>query len=155
MKPLNRLQAGWEDLRALGGVDAYALANWLCRYGTSSKALRVEVAHWVEWLSNTHPPWAAYRALMSSRLVAFDKEPGVRPLGIGETLRRVIAKCVLSLEGAKATTACGTANLCSGLSGGIEGAVHAITRCAREARGDPLPTSPPPSPTPPRPRRST
>ena len=77
MKPLNRLQAGWEDLRALGGVDTYALANWLCRYGTSSKALRVEVAHWVEWLSNTHPPWAAYRALMSSRLVAFDKEPGV------------------------------------------------------------------------------
>ena len=48
-----------------GGVDAYSLANWLCRFGTSSKALRAEVAHWVEWLSNTNPPWVAYLRLQT------------------------------------------------------------------------------------------
>ena len=89
---------------------------------------------------------------MSSRLVVFDKESGVRPLGIGKTLRKTIAKCVLSLEGTKATTAYGTSNLCSGLSGGVKGAVHAITLGARETRGDPFPTNPLLPPTP-RPRR--
>ncbi len=64
--------------------DAVMLRNCLLRYGRASGELRQELANWVEWLSNDSPPWAAYRALMCQRLVALDKQPGVRPMAIGE-----------------------------------------------------------------------
>ena len=65
-------------------VDALALKKWLLNYGAASQILREELAAWTEWLSNGHPPCAAYRAMMYCRLVALDKCPGVRPLGFGE-----------------------------------------------------------------------
>ncbi|KAI2492328.1 hypothetical protein MHU86_22234 [Fragilaria crotonensis] len=63
-----------------GGTDAVDLANWLLRFGRESEALREEMAAWTNWLANTSPPWAAYRAVMANRLVALDKQPGTRPL---------------------------------------------------------------------------
>jgi hypothetical protein len=71
------------------GVDAIDMQNWLSGYGKESSALREELTEWASWLANQHPPWAAYRALVACRLVALDKEPGVRPVGIGEIFRRL------------------------------------------------------------------
>ena len=102
-------------------VDALALKKWLLNYGVASQILREELAAWTEWLANGHPPWAAYRAMMYCRLVALDKCPGVRPLGIGEVWRRAIAKCVLAECGDDAKAACGSTQLCAGLEAGIEG----------------------------------
>ena len=109
------------------GTNAVDLSNWLLRHGAESQLLRNEMAYMARWLANDHPPWAAYRALMACRLVALDKEPGTRPVGIGEIYRRLFAKCVLEACGSQATTACGNLNLCLGLPAGIEGAVHAVT----------------------------
>ena len=109
-----------------GGTDAVELSNWLLRFGRESEALREEMAAWTNWLANTSPPWAAYRALMANRLVALDKQPGTRPVGIGEVYRRLWAKCLLKAIGSQATAACGNYNLCAGLQAGIEGAVHAV-----------------------------
>ena len=78
------------------GTDAVDLQNWLLRFGASSTQLRETMASLTEWLANTHPPWAAYRALMACRLVALDKCPGVRPVGVGEVYRRLMAKCVVA-----------------------------------------------------------
>ena len=36
--------------------------------------------------------------LMASRLIAFDKSHGVRPIGIGNTSRRTIAKSILKYD---------------------------------------------------------
>ena len=59
------------------------------------------------WVVNSSPPWDAYRALMAFCLVALDKRPGVRPVGIGETLRWALAKLVMRAAGDQAKTACG------------------------------------------------
>jgi hypothetical protein len=109
-----------------GGTDAVDLRNWLLRFGVESEQLRTTLASLTEWLCNSHPPWAAYRAIMACRLVALDKCPGVRPVGIGEIYRRLMAKCVLAVIGHQATAAAGNLNLCAGLPAGIEGAVHAV-----------------------------
>ena len=63
---------------------------------------------------------------MTGRLVALDKCPGVRPIGVGETWRRLIAKTTLLLAGSEAKELCGIQQLCAGLEAGIEGGIHAI-----------------------------
>ena len=109
-----------------GGTDSETIASWLLKFGTYSQRLRNAIARLAKWLSNDNPPWAAYRALMAGRLIALDKNPGVRPIAIGEVLRRLIAKCVLSVAKGEAQEACGIDQLCGGLQAGIEGGVHAM-----------------------------
>ena len=58
--------------------------------------------------------------------VALDKRPGVRPVGIRETLRRDLAKIVMAAAGDQSKTACGNLQLCAGLEASIEGAKHAV-----------------------------
>ena len=69
------------------GAEAMELRNWFLRFGCASEELRVVVASLADWMDNSSPPWAAYRALMTYHLVELDKRPGVRPVGIGEMLR--------------------------------------------------------------------
>ena len=50
----------------------------------------------------------------------------MRPVGIGETNSRTLAKIVIRLAGLQAKTMCGNLQLCTGLEAGIEGATHAV-----------------------------
>ena len=63
---------------------------------------------------------------MRGRLIALDKHPGTRPVGVGETWRRMMAKCLLRVAGPEAKAACGTTQLAGGVEVGIEGAIHAM-----------------------------
>ena len=108
-----------------GGTDSISLQHWLLRFGAASGELRLIVAEVGEWISNRPPPWAAYRALMSGRLIALDKSPGIRPVGINETWQRLLAKCLLGVSGQEAKTACGTDQLAGRVEAGIEGEIHA------------------------------
>ena len=51
---------------------------------------------------------------LACRLIALSKNPGVRPIGIGETVRRIIAKSVLSVIRGDIQDAAGTVQLCAG-----------------------------------------
>ena len=64
------------------GAEAMELHNWLLCFECASKEFRVAVASLEDWVANSSPPWVAYRALMACRLVALDKRPVVRPMGI-------------------------------------------------------------------------
>ena len=68
------------------GEEAMELRNCLLRFGCVSEDFRVVFTSLAYWMDNSSPPWAAYRALMACCLVALDKRPGVRPVGIGEML---------------------------------------------------------------------
>ena len=113
-------------------VDSALLKSALLRYGKASSELREEMLEWTLWLGNTSPPWAAYRAMRQGRLVALDKQPGVRPLGIGECWLHAVSKCVLKECGREGKAACGSTQLCAGLEAGIEGAIHSIRKKATE-----------------------
>ena len=65
---------------------------------------------------------------MACRLVVLDKRPGVRPVGIGETLRRALAKLVMRAARDQAKMACGNLQMCAVLEAVIEEANHAIVQ---------------------------
>ena len=91
-----------------GGTDLVSFQHWLLRFGAASGELRLIVAEVGKWLSNRRPHWAAYCALMSGWLIALDKSPGIRLVGIRETWRCLLAMCLLRVSGQEAKAACGT-----------------------------------------------
>ncbi|KAL1446997.1 hypothetical protein WDU94_013938, partial [Cyamophila willieti] len=114
-----------------GGSNSEQWTDFLLRFGRSSHRVRDAVAQLCCKLNNQSVSWDKIQALMSSRLIALDKCPGVRPIGIGECLRRILSKCMLEITGDDVTNACGKDQLRSGLKGGIEGAVHAMSTLFR------------------------
>ena len=66
-------------------------------------------------------------ALMACRLIPLDKSPGLRPISIGEVLRRIISKSVTFVLKPDMQMAAGGLQLCVGQEGGAEAAIHAMT----------------------------
>ena len=64
--------------------------------------------------------------ILASRLIPLDKNPGVRPIGIGEILRRIIGKCVTWNIKKDIESSAGGLQTCAGHKAGIEAAIHAI-----------------------------
>ena len=108
------------------GTDLEALQGWLLKFGEDSTRLRTSVENVLDWLSDGIPPWAAYRAFMSGHLIALDKNPGVRPVGVGETWRSLFSKIVLKVTVPEATMACQDDHMCAILKAGINGAIHKV-----------------------------
>ena len=108
------------------GTDLEALQGWLLKFGEDSTRLRTSVENFVDWLSDGILPWAAYRAFMSGHLIALDKNPGVRPVGVGETWRGIFSNIVLKVTGPEVTMACQDDQLCAGLEVGIDGMFHRV-----------------------------
>jgi len=65
-------------------------------------------------------------AFISCRLIPLDKNPGVRPIGIGEVLRRVIGKSITTLLKPEILAATAPLQASAGLQGGVEAAIHAL-----------------------------
>ena len=63
---------------------------------------------------------------MVCRLIALDKMPCIRPVGIGDSWRRLLAKCLLRVTGEEAKIACGSSQLCRGIHAGIEAGSYAM-----------------------------
>ena len=57
---------------------------------------------------------------------ALNKNPGVRPIGIGDTARRMIAKAILTVTRMDIQEAAGSLQLSDGQISGIEAAVYAV-----------------------------
>ena len=60
------------------------------------------------------------------RLIPLDKNPGVRPIGIGETLRRISGKTISWHIKIEAMEAAGPLQVSAGIKSGSEAATHAI-----------------------------
>ena len=70
---------------------------------------------------------ANYLAIfLACRLIPLDKQPGVKPIGIGEVLRRVIGKIVIKLLKEDILKATGFLQLCAGQDAWSEAAIHAV-----------------------------
>ena len=63
---------------------------------------------------------------MSSRLIALDKQPGMRLVRVGETWRLPFAKILIKVTGPEATMACQDYQLCDGLKAEIYVKFHGV-----------------------------
>ena len=61
---------------------------------------------------------------MACRSIPLSKNPGVRPIGIGEVLRRIIGKVVMATLRNDITASAGNFQLCAGQKSGCEIAIH-------------------------------
>ena len=103
-----------------------SLEHWFLRFGVTSRELWLIVADFAECLRNGHPPWAAYQAITSSRMIALDKQPGFSPVRVRETWWRQMAKFLLHVTGQEAKAACGTEQLVGVIEAWIEGVIHSM-----------------------------
>lgn len=55
-----------------------------------------------------------------------DKNPGVRPIGVGEIVRHIIVKAVLSIIGPDIQCAADPLQLCADQTCGVEATVHSM-----------------------------
>ena len=110
-------------------VDAEIWRKILCSkfFTNASNQLAEEIAKLARRLCVDEIPFNSISTLMACRLVPLKKEDdGVRPVGIGEVLRRLIGKSVTRILKEDIQKASGTLQTCSGLESGIDAAVHAM-----------------------------
>ncbi|CEM03378.1 unnamed protein product [Vitrella brassicaformis CCMP3155] len=125
--------------------DARVWEALLLKYD-ASKQLREAFARATNKINSENVDWRTIAALRDARLIALDKQPGVRPIGIGEVPFRIMTKAICIAARREVEQACGTLQLCAGQQGGIEAACHVVSSLMT---GEPLePIHPPPSEAP-------
>ena len=111
------------------GLDAYTWRRMCTSYKTASCALCQSLALTAKRLCTTPTDPRCVSPLLACRLIALDKNPGVRPIGIGETPRRIIAKALLAVTRNDILETVGSSQLCAGQIAGAESAVQAVREC--------------------------
>jgi len=79
----------------VSGLDATQWHNLLLKHGGASEKLRESLVAMTRRLANTIVDWYDIRAMKANKLIALDKCPGVRPIGIGDVAARQSAKVMI------------------------------------------------------------
>ena len=108
--------------------DADQYRRILCskNFHTVGKELREQIAIMARTLCTKNLDPRCLEAYVASRVIPLDKKPGVRPIGIGEVIRRIIGKAVSWLLKEEIKEAAGPLQTCAGHKGGSEAAIHAM-----------------------------
>ena len=111
------------------GVDANGFRRILaCKsFKQSSTRLCEEIATMTRTLSTQYIDPMTIEPLVANRLIPLDKGEGaVRPIEVGEVLRRICGKCVMSVVKKDVVDASGSLQLCAGQKSGSEAPIHAM-----------------------------
>jgi hypothetical protein len=115
--------------KGAAGVSQQEDALWhkmVTGYKDSSSSLCNAVAVLSRRLATEYVDPKGLEALLANRGIAIDKCPGLRPVGVGEMVRRIIGKAVMSVTCEKVQEAVGAMQLCGGQPAGVESAIHAM-----------------------------
>ena len=126
-----------KNMSGAGGptlIDSDIWKNILCSkaFGNASQELCQSIADFAKIMctEEVHPD--CLTEFNACRLIPLDKgltkelKPGVRPIGIGEILRRIVGKLLVGVIREDIVDAAGPLQTCCGLRGGIEAAIHAM-----------------------------
>ena len=110
------------------GLDALCWRRLCTSFQHASNDLCNSLALVARKICTTYVDPQGIAAFTANRLIALDKCPGVRPIGVGETVRRIISKAVLSVIKSDVLEAAGSLQLCAGHEAGCEAAIHSMCR---------------------------
>ncbi len=140
---VEKVQKAAAKLQGSGGpslLDAEGLKHILCSkaYGKASGNLCQAIADLAKKMcrEKIHPD--SLQEYVSCRLIPLDKgndkwgNPGIRPIGIGEILKRLIGKLVVGNIRQDIIKAAGPLQTCAGLKAGIEAIIHAMRQTFEE-----------------------
>ena len=110
------------------GMDAEGWRRILTSksFGDSSSDLCKAIAYFTRKLCSERAPSESIEALLACRLIPLDKNPGIRPIGVGEILRRIIGKTVVAATKSDIVSSVGSLQVCAGHDAGCEALVHAM-----------------------------
>ena len=114
------------------GVDSHGWRRMCTSFKKASLELYSSVAMVARRICSTLVDPVGLSPLIACRLIALDKCPGVRPIGIGKTVRRIIGKAISHIIRDDLQEAAGSSQLCAGQESGSEAAVHAIHKIFKE-----------------------
>ena len=106
------------------GLDAHCWRRLCTSFHSASWDLCHSLASLAKRLCTSFVDPKGLSAFLACRLIALDKCPGVRPIGVCETARRIISKAILSTIKDDIQDAAGSLQLCAGQIAGIEAAIH-------------------------------
>ena len=119
-------------------MDAELYRIILCskNFNSEGKSLREEIAVMTRNLLKScyHP--SLIESYTSCRLIPLDKNPGIRPIGVGEVLRRISGKTISGFLKEEIKQAAGPLQVCAGHSAGAEAAIHAMSQVFEEEGTD-------------------
>ena len=95
-------------------------------FSYAGKEMREEIAILIKNLLTKSYHLRLLEPLLASRLIPLNKNPGVRPIGVGEVLRRIIGKVVNRNATEEIIAAAGSLQTCAGHWAGAEAAIHAM-----------------------------
>ena len=107
------------------GLDAAGWKRLCTSFCSSSNDLCVALSSLGQRLCTEYVDPVLY-PLLSSCFIAFDKNPEVHPIGIGETTHRLLGKAILYVIDPDVLEVAGSSQLCVSQLCGCEAAVHAI-----------------------------
>ena len=110
------------------GVDSQGWKRLCTSFRSASTELCNSVAMVARRICTSTVDPAGLAPLTASRLVALDKCPGVCPVSIEETIRRIMAKAILRILAPDIKEVAGSFQLCAGQEAGCEAAVHAMRK---------------------------
>ena len=96
-------------------------------FGTATLDLRKTFAQLIKELreEELESP-SSLESFVACRLIPLDKKPGLRPIDVGEVLRRIAGKAIMILFKNDITHAAGASQLSVGQDAGDEAVVHAM-----------------------------
>ena len=108
------------------GINALAWRRMCSSFKEASSNLCDAIAAVARRLCTSRIYPGALSALLACRLVPLSKNPGVRPIGFGEVVRRIIGKAIMRVVKRDVMLSAGPLQACSGIPSGGEAAIHAV-----------------------------
>ena len=110
------------------GMDAAGWRRICTAFHGASRDLCNSLAAFTRRICSNFIDPSGLAAFIACRLIPLHKNPGVRPIGICETVRRLVGKAVLNVTKADIQSAVGPLQLCAGHDAGCEAAIHAMRK---------------------------
>ena len=107
-------------------ADLYRHILTSTKYKKENKALREQIAILAREIASEIIDPNSLESYTSCRLIPLNKNPGVRPIGVGEVLRRIVGKSIAWVLKDDIQEAAGPLQTATGLQGGAEAAIHSM-----------------------------